>query len=132
MEMTYGGALVMPSSYAMMDEEEMMYLEGGAIYRGNQALKELTNMAATVFGYAGSCATFGKAMVSGIVTCQTGIGILIAIGAEIGLAYSLFMSIHSLVNFGLAALYYVKYNAFEMESETTCGLTTYTYVGRVR
>ena len=28
MEMTYGGALVMPSSYAMMDEEEMMYLEG--------------------------------------------------------------------------------------------------------
>lgn len=29
MEMTYGGALVMPSSYAMMDEEEMMYLDGG-------------------------------------------------------------------------------------------------------
>ena len=27
--MTYGGALVMPSSYAMMNEEEMMYLEGG-------------------------------------------------------------------------------------------------------
>ena len=32
MEMTYGGALVMPSSYAMMDEEEMMYLEGGLAY----------------------------------------------------------------------------------------------------
>lgn len=31
MEMTYGGALVMPSSYAMMDEEEMMYVEGGFI-----------------------------------------------------------------------------------------------------
>lgn len=31
MEMTYDGALVMPSSYAVMDEEEMMYLEGGAI-----------------------------------------------------------------------------------------------------
>ena len=29
MEMTYRGALVMPSSYAMMDEEEMTYLEGG-------------------------------------------------------------------------------------------------------
>lgn len=29
MEMTYGGTLVMPSSYAVMDEEEMMYLEGG-------------------------------------------------------------------------------------------------------
>lgn len=29
MEMCYDGALVMPSSYAVMDEEEMMYLEGG-------------------------------------------------------------------------------------------------------
>ena len=29
MEMCYDGALVMPSSYAVMDENEMMYLEGG-------------------------------------------------------------------------------------------------------
>lgn len=29
MEMCYDGALVMPSSYAVMDEDEMMYLEGG-------------------------------------------------------------------------------------------------------
>ena len=29
MEMCYDGALVMPSNYAVMDEEEMMYLEGG-------------------------------------------------------------------------------------------------------
>lgn len=28
MEMCYNGALVMPSSYAMMDEEEMMYVKG--------------------------------------------------------------------------------------------------------
>ncbi len=27
MEMCYNGALVMPSSYAMMDEEEMMYVK---------------------------------------------------------------------------------------------------------
>lgn len=32
MEMCYSGALVMPSSYAVMDEDEMMYLEGGATY----------------------------------------------------------------------------------------------------
>ena len=31
LEMTYDGTLVMPSSYAVMDEDEMMYLEGGAI-----------------------------------------------------------------------------------------------------
>lgn len=29
MEMTYDGMLVMPSSYAVMDEEEMTYVEGG-------------------------------------------------------------------------------------------------------
>lgn len=30
MEMCYDGALVMPSSYAVMNEEEMTYVEGGA------------------------------------------------------------------------------------------------------
>ena len=39
MEMCYDGALVMPSNYAVMNEEEMMYVEGGgfwekAIYHG--------------------------------------------------------------------------------------------------
>lgn len=29
MEMCYDGALVMPGSYAVMDEEEMMYVDGG-------------------------------------------------------------------------------------------------------
>ena len=31
MDMSYDGTLVMPSSYALMDEEEMMYVEGGKI-----------------------------------------------------------------------------------------------------
>lgn len=30
MEMCYDGALVMPSNYAVMDEDEMMYVEGGS------------------------------------------------------------------------------------------------------
>ena len=29
MEMCYDGVLVMPSNYAVMDEEEMTYVEGG-------------------------------------------------------------------------------------------------------
>ena len=39
MELCYDGALVLPSSYAVMDEEEMTYTEGGGrsrTYRGNQ------------------------------------------------------------------------------------------------
>ena len=31
MEMCYDGALVMPSSYAVMSEEEMTYVEGGGL-----------------------------------------------------------------------------------------------------
>ena len=30
MDMCYEGALVMPSNYVVMDEEEMTYVEGGA------------------------------------------------------------------------------------------------------
>lgn len=37
MEMCYSGALVMPSCYAVMDEEEMMYLEGGAASKASVA-----------------------------------------------------------------------------------------------
>ena len=32
MELCYEGALVMPSSYAVMDEQEMTYVEGGGEY----------------------------------------------------------------------------------------------------
>ena len=38
MEMCYDGALVMPSSYAVMDEEEMTYIEGGGVPRWAAAL----------------------------------------------------------------------------------------------
>lgn len=46
MERCYDGALVMPSSYAVMDEEEMTYVEGGRtskIYRASEALTYLSN-----------------------------------------------------------------------------------------
>ena len=33
MEMCYDGALVMPSNYAIMDEEEMTYVEGGGLFQ---------------------------------------------------------------------------------------------------
>lgn len=37
MEMCYGGALVMPSSYAVMSEDEMTYVDGGWV---NLAMKK--------------------------------------------------------------------------------------------
>jgi hypothetical protein len=42
MEMCYDGALVMPSSYAAMDEDEMSYVEGGEIYISNSKLHNMT------------------------------------------------------------------------------------------
>lgn len=42
--MCYDGALVMPSSYAVMDEEEMTYVEGGGIYISNRKLHTMTAM----------------------------------------------------------------------------------------
>lgn len=54
MEMCYDGALVMPSSYAVMDEEEMTYVEGGG-WSGKQVLRNVTGMIAVFsLGYAGA------------------------------------------------------------------------------
>ena len=44
MEMCYDGALVMPSSYVVMDEEEMTYTEGGKselAYINKTAIKQM-------------------------------------------------------------------------------------------
>lgn len=51
MEMCYDGALVMPSSYAVMDEEEMMYVEGG--FSWSQA----KTLALGVLAVVGACNT---------------------------------------------------------------------------
>ncbi|MFA9377906.1 MAG: hypothetical protein ACERKZ_14290 [Lachnotalea sp.] len=39
MEMTYDGALVMPSAFGVMEEEEMMLVEGGGAFSAKTALK---------------------------------------------------------------------------------------------
>lgn len=44
MEMCYDGALVMPSSYAVMDEEEMYYVEGGKYLSKNQCINGLATI----------------------------------------------------------------------------------------
>lgn len=41
MEMCYDGALVMPSNYAVMDENEMTYVEGGKTMTKNQCIDAL-------------------------------------------------------------------------------------------
>lgn len=49
MEMCYDGALVMPSSYAVMDSEEMTYVEGGgtvSVYVSKRAVEQFITVGA--------------------------------------------------------------------------------------
>ncbi|MEE1258295.1 MAG: hypothetical protein UHN47_17595 [Lachnospiraceae bacterium] len=56
MVMTYDGALVMPSSYAVMEQEEMTYVEGG-IAVPNWLVSGATNLAiSALFGGVGAFA----------------------------------------------------------------------------
>lgn len=41
MEMTYDGALVMPSNFAVVEEEEMTYLDGGVFVSKNKCIEGL-------------------------------------------------------------------------------------------
>ena len=53
MELCYEGGLVMPSSYAMMDEEEMTYVEGGGYVRlvcSEAFARDCVSASSTAFG----------------------------------------------------------------------------------
>ena len=60
MEMCYDGTLVMPSSYAVMSEDEMTYVEGG-----RQKIKVSTWILSSVIDVAVTC-MFGGAATSAI------------------------------------------------------------------
>lgn len=60
MEMCYDGALVMPSSFAMMNEDEMTYVYGGKFYGVNA----YTGSAALYFGVAGTVLTLSSTWLS--------------------------------------------------------------------
>ena len=48
MDMCYDGALVLPSSYAVMEQEEMTYTEGGKFYGVNLNKKQCSSVAYTL------------------------------------------------------------------------------------
>lgn len=75
MEMCYEGTLVMPSNYSDLDEEEMMYVDGGGITcsklanRINIAVSALLLVAGIGSG-AASVAWFTKNSVKGLVVAS--------------------------------------------------------------
>ena len=71
MEMCANGALVMPKSYAVMNEEEMTYVEGGAIpYVDTNLVAWAIDVGCALAGiYASACGELmGRALISLIKT----------------------------------------------------------------
>lgn len=62
MEMCYDGALVMPSNYAVMSEEEMIYVEGGGIATLKANLRGIYNVVYNYMTKWMSGATVGQAL----------------------------------------------------------------------
>ncbi len=84
MEMCYDGALVMPSSYVVMNEEEMTYLDGGTsytTYKGNKAWVQISKMMMSVSTWAG---TTKNLIAAAAGSSATGVGLVIAVVAALG------------------------------------------------
>lgn len=96
MEMCYGGALVMPSNYAVMNEEEMMYLDGDGIFR--------------VYGSAKAARTIARgtvALISGLIGSSS--SNILAAGLSATLGVFVFDAIIDWCG--------VKYRAFDFSTE---------------
>ncbi len=76
MDMCYDGALIMPSNYAVMDEEEMIYVEGGV------SVKK-TSMGYKVVLSAQDCGDLAALAAGGSATMATVSGVLGATGVGI-------------------------------------------------
>lgn len=95
MDMCYEGALVMPSSYAVMDEEEMTYVEGGGAFSLEGALRYVAELAiGNLVWWAlkkaavkvGAWAALHAAAIVTIASRAVAIGLLVGIAATYGYA----------------------------------------------
>lgn len=86
MEMCYDGALVMPSSYAVMDEEEMQYLEGGAV---STSYKTAKNASSYLLGKVSFYATCGIAGTAGAVATAATVAGAVGFGSYATMSYAM-------------------------------------------
>ena len=74
MVMTYDGALVMPSSYAVMEQEEMTYVEGGGTFtlKMNKAAVKYIAQTAGALCLASVTAAMGVTGIGAVITNALG------------------------------------------------------------
>ncbi len=106
MEMCYDGALVMPSSYAMMTEEEMTYVEGGSATTFAKNIKGLwdatrtfrwawrdagvkvsTIQAAATYTFWSAVSKFGLGIVKVAVFLSRALAAVLAVGTVAAVTY---------------------------------------------
>ena len=112
MEMCYDGTLVMPSSYAVMSEDEMTYVEGGKSYSGVTGWAFATVLTATGAGMSKFAGETIKAslpyVMAMLATGSTGwlcAAVVASIGC-VGLGALVYLG-GQLSSAGLQALYYM-------------------------
>lgn len=93
MEITYNGTLTMPANFAVLDEEEMTYLDGGMIFQQRLAYSktDASNICANWAGMAfdvANCSILAGALVGFVfgaeIAGKTGAAAGAAIGALLG------------------------------------------------
>ena len=97
MTMTYDGALVMPSSYAVMNEEEMTYTEGGKFISKSKCIEGLAviGMSPSTYITAALTYTLAKCLIKKVC---------IALGGAAGAVVSFILgwAATQVINFGKA------------------------------
>lgn len=128
--MCYDGTLVMPSSYVVMDGEEMTYVEGGGwgAYKGLEALGQIL----AICGAGATCAILTKKAGEALVaSASTGVGLVLSLGLAVGVSLGI---VASACEFGLAVCAaglmiksYNKYKKFSKSGFKACSYSIWTF-----
>lgn len=120
--------LVLPQNYAEIEQEEMMYLDGGEeIVRGWTAWRTISQMLATSFGWY---VTAGKLTLSAAKAAGTGFGLAISVLKLAGATASIISAAWNTAMV-LSAIFYTKqYGGFRYGS-TGFWVWSWDYVKRI-
>lgn len=129
MEMCYDGALVMPSSFAVVEQDEMSYVNGGGTFsktvRGNAAKLRVAHY----FGVSAASFVALKASIVGIIAgAPTVVGCLAACVAALG---SWMKGVTSVFNAVASLIYTIKYNGFKYSGFSTAFGIGVEFVSRI-
>ena len=92
------------------------------VYRGYSALIEISHMIASTIGYAISALKLGSIAAS---STASGVGIVIAVAASFGIAWSVCLALMNCSSLILALVYYKQYRGFKMASWGLFGRSVY-------